>query len=106
MIDNVGILAIGTAVSIATEIIKTALKEEDPEAAKRAGPVIAILVSLFFTFAYVFSQPLPPQRTDIWPLLMGWLTVTATAMGVYQGTKITASAAKRAIRAAKKESGE
>lgn len=90
MIDGQGTLAIGTAISLLVEISKTMMPEDK---AKRLGPYLVLAYSLVATLVYVVSMPVfPPMRTDIWALFMGWLTVAATAIGVYHGAKLTLKA--------------
>lgn len=87
MIDGTGTVAIGTAVTLLTEILKTTLPQAQ---GKAAGPYLALGISLAMTLLYVVSQPVLPGRMDIWALAMGWLTVYGTATGVYHGAKLAA----------------
>lgn len=87
MIDGQGTLAIGTAITMLVEISKSLMPAAQ---AKRLGPYLVLAYSLIATCVYVLSMPVfPPARMDVWALFMGWLTVAATAIGVYHGAKLT-----------------
>jgi hypothetical protein len=79
------VFVIGTAVTMATEILKTTLPEEQ---GKAAAPYASLALSLVFTTLYVLSQPTLPGRTDMWMLAMAVITVDRIAAGVYHGAKL------------------
>lgn len=84
------VAAIGAVVMTLSQIIKRALPGEG------YGIYIAGGISLICVLAYVASAAqFPPNRTDIWALFSGWVTVFATASGLHSLANVPATRAER-----------
>jgi hypothetical protein len=61
------------------------------------GPLLVILLSGLGVGVWLLSgDSWPPARTDIWPVVTGWINVTLSAAGTFGFTRATASAVTRA----------
>jgi len=85
VMDATAVATIGGVVMVLTQIFKRAL----PGDWDAWGPHIAAILALGGVALWVYSAPtFPPQRTDTWAIFAGWVSVFATAVGLYQSAKM------------------
>lgn len=62
----------------------------------KLGPVAVLLFSGAGIMIWLFSQQAwPPDRTDTWNIVSGWITVTLSAAGTFGFTRAAAGAVTR-----------
>jgi hypothetical protein len=87
------IAAIGAVVMTLTQILKRAVPGEG------YGIYLAGGTSLVCVLVYVASAAeFPPNRTDLWTLFSGWVTVFATAAGLHSVANVPTTRAERVRR--------
>lgn len=85
MMDAQAVATIGASVAILTQIIKRSV----PGDIDAHGPLIAAVLALLGVALWVYSAPVfPPARTDAWTIGAGWVSVFASAVGVYESVKM------------------
>lgn len=95
VMDATAVATIGGVVMVLTQIVKRAL----PGDWDAWGPHIAAVLALLGVCIWVYSAPtFPPQRTDTWAIFAGWVSVFATAVGLYQSAKMVTAPGERAGR--------
>jgi hypothetical protein len=88
------IVTIGATVSLLTQVVKRSIPKDGQ------GPHIVALLSFVAVMMWVASSPLfPPDRTMLWSVFTGWVSIWATASGIYHGANVATTKAAR-IRAA------
>lgn len=78
------IAAASAGITILTQIVK---QYTDPQ--RVPPPLIAALIAALFTAALQLAQPEHPTWRDAFPILMTWVGLLQTAIGVYHGAKLT-----------------
>ena len=84
------IVTIGATVTLLTQVVKRSLPTD------AAGPHVVALLSFVAVVMWVLSAPVfPPDRTAIWTIFTGWVSIWATASGIYHGAKIATTGGAR-----------
>lgn len=89
------IVSIGATVTLVTQIAKRGLPKDG------SGPILVALFSFVAVVLWLISGPVfPPDRTMIWSVFTGWVSIWATASGIYSGAGIVTTGAARVREAA------
>lgn len=92
--DSEAIVTIGATVTLLTQVVKRSLPADG------AGPHVVALLSFVAVVLWVISAPVfPPDRTAIWTIFTGWVSIWGTAIGVYHGAKIATTGVERVRKA-------
>lgn len=84
------IVTIGATVTLLTQVVKRSLPTDT------AGPHVVAILSFVAVMMWVLSAPeWPPNRTALWPIFTGWVSIWATASGIYHGAQIVTTGAAR-----------
>lgn len=83
--DASAVATIGAVVMTLTQIVKRAL----PGNWDACGTLIAAVLAMMGVLLWVASAPdFPPERTSIFPIFAAWVSIFATATGLYESAKL------------------
>lgn len=84
------IVTIGATVTLLTQVVKRSLPTD------AAGPHVVAILSFAAVVMWVLSAPAwPPDRTALWPIFTGWVSIWVAASGIYHGAQIVTTGAER-----------
>jgi hypothetical protein len=92
MMDAAAVATIGSVVMVLVQIVKRAT----PDRYSACGVQICAALSIVGVLLWVVSAPVfPPARTDLFTLFAGWISVFATATGLYKSAQMATTGAER-----------